>query len=513
MKLKRLTHKAVSGRFLFLVISILFAVHVGPAASASEPEAITVVIGGEPDLLDPGEIADTWPGQIAKQTIIETLTERDFKDGTVVPLLATSWKMIDESTWQFTLRKGVKFHDGADFNVEAVIFSIKRFYDPILRSGDKDQFFSDIKIDPKALDSHTIELRTNTFQPLLPTILSTMGICSPKTPMKTTRHPIGTGPYKFVRWDAGMQVVTERFDGYWGPQPQVKKVTYIWRKESSVRASMVLVGEADFAPEIARQDATRTDMDFSWLNADTSYLRIQTDTTPLNDRRVRLALNLATDREGMRGTILSKDVVLATQLVIPSTFGYNPDIKPYPYDPKRAKQLLDEARKDGVKVDKEILLLDRIGVYPGSAELMEAILNMYKAVGFNMKLKSMEKGAMRPYENQPFPKDAGPYIVHKTHDNDKGDAAFTVFYKYGSTGSQSATFDKVLDDLVAKAQVSMGENRRSLWQAAFKRIQEDIISDVMLYHMVSYSRIGKRIHFDPSWMRLSEIPVKLITFK
>jgi len=90
----------------------------------------------------------------------------------------------------------------------------------------------------------------------------------------------------------------------------------------------------------------------------------------LNDRRVRLALNYAVDRNAIRGSILSKDVVPATQMVVPSTFGYNPDLKVWPYDPKKARQLLDEARKDGVPVDKEILLVDRIGLYPALTKWM-----------------------------------------------------------------------------------------------------------------------------------------------
>ena len=215
----------------------------------------------------------------------------------------------------------------------------------------------------KALDSHTLEIKTDKPEPLLPTLMGILAICSPNTPLdKLTRNPIGTGPYKFVKWDAGTQIVLERFDGYWGKQPQVKKAIYVWRSESSVRAAMVVIGEADLAPDIARQDANRPDMDYSYLNSETTYLRIGGAwEPPLNDRRVRMALNYAVDRDAIRGSILSKDVIPATQMIVPSIFGYNPDLKVWPYDPQKARQLLDEARKDGVPVDKEILLVGRIG--------------------------------------------------------------------------------------------------------------------------------------------------------
>jgi peptide/nickel transport system substrate-binding protein len=228
---------------------------------------------------------------------------------------------------------------------------------------------------------------------------------------------------------------------------------------------------------------------------------------------VRMALNLAIDRNALKGSILSKDVVPASQLVVPSTFGYNPDMKVWPYDPKKAKQLLDEARKDGVPVDKEILLLGRYGIFPGDQELMEAVMTMYSAVGFNVKMKMIEQGQYRPYNVKPYPPNAGLYIIQKQHDNNKGDAAFTFFMNYHCDGGQSSMCDKTVDDLIEKAQVATGEERRKLWQAAFKRAQEEIISDVPLFHMVGFARIGKRINYKPTLATNNEISLASITFK
>ena len=94
--------------------------------------------------------------------------------------------------------------------------------------------------------------------------------------------------------------------GVWGSQPQVKKAIYIWRGESAVRPSMVLIGEADLTPHIAKQDATRPDMDYGYLNSETSHLIIGAEEPPLNDRRVRMALNYAVDRNAIRGSILGR---------------------------------------------------------------------------------------------------------------------------------------------------------------------------------------------------------------
>jgi peptide/nickel transport system substrate-binding protein len=99
------------------------------------------------------------------------------------------------------------------------------------------------------------------------------------------------------------------------------------------------------------------------------------------------------------------------------------------------------------------------------------------------------------------------------HDNNKGDAWFTVFANYHTQGLQNHIGDKTLDDLIEKAQVALGEERRKLWQAAFKRIDQEITPNVMLYHMVGYARVGKRINYKPSIATIGEIPLAQITFK
>jgi peptide/nickel transport system substrate-binding protein len=366
----------------------------------------------------------------------------------------------------------------------------------------------------KALDSFRLEVKTDKPSPLLPTLMMNLAMCSPNTPMEVTRHPIGTGPYKFVKWDAGTQIVLERFDGYWGKQPQVRKVTFVWRGESAVRAAMVQIGEADLAPDISQQDANQPDMDKSYLNSETTTFRIGGAwDPPFNDRRVRMALNYAVDRNTIRGTIMSKDVIPATQEIVPSVFGHNPDLKVWPYDPQKAKQLVDAARKDGVPVDKEIVLIIRSAQFPGCSEQGEALMTMWKAVGFNIKMKMIESGAYTPYNVKPFPPNAGLYLLQRMHDNNKGDAGFSYYMNYHCNGSQSAMCDKTANELIEKAMVATGEERKKLWQAAMKRIHDDIVPNVVLYHMVGYARVGKRINFKPSMATVNEIPLAEITFK
>jgi peptide/nickel transport system substrate-binding protein len=493
---------------------MLVALCAAPASAAPEPGTVTIVLDVEPANLDPTDTPTSDVGKVLIKNVVESLTEINPDDSRILPRLATSWKQIDKTTWQFFLRKGVKFHDGTDFNAEAVLFNIKRLYDKGIPSQTRGKFFSHFQMEAKALDNYTVEFKTDKLEPLLPTLLGIMTICSPNTPLgKYTRNPIGTGPYKFVKWDAGTQIVLERFPGYWGKRPQVEKAVFVWRGESAVRASMVLIGEADLVPNIARQDATRPDMDYSYFNSETSFIRIETANAPLNDRRVRLALNYAVDREAIRGSILSKDVVPATQFIVPNIFGHYPDLKVWPYDPQKARQLIEEARKDGVPVDREILFVGRQRMFPNHEEVMEAVMTMAKAIGLNVKLKVLEVGPYQPYNRKPHPADVGPFLLQTQLDNNFGDAVFSVYQRYHCEGQSSPICDKKLDEMIEKAQVATGEERRSLWQAIFKRVHDDIIPDIMLFHMVGYTRVGKRINFKPSIATNSEVNLAQITFK
>jgi peptide/nickel transport system substrate-binding protein len=138
---------------------------------------------------------------------------------------------------------------------------------------------------------------------------------------------------------------------------------------------------------------------------------------------------------------------------------------------------------------------------------------MFKAVGLNVKLKMFETASYNRYRVKPYPADVGPYIILNKHDNNFGDAVYTFPYLYHCNGGISVTCDKEVDNLIEKAQVAVGDERRNLWRAAFKRLRDEIVPDAMLYHMVAYSRVGKRINFIPFIATATEIRLAEITFK
>ncbi len=503
-------------RFLWLCLGT--AVIMTPSVMLSHARAastdITVVLQTQPDQLDPCQSSKSQVGKVIKQNVVETLTEINPKNGQVTPRLATEWKKIDDLTWRFKLRHDVKFHDGTPFNAAAVKYSLERTLDKAIDCEIRVKYFGNMTITATPISDYEIEFKTNTPQPILPTLMGTVVAMSTATPKgKITREPIGTGPYKLAQWVPGQKIVLERNNDYWGDKPKVTKATYIWRSESAVRAAMVASGEADISPNIAVQDATDPSMDFSFLNSETSRLRIDTAIPPLNDIRVRLALNYATDREGLKGTIFSKKVIASSQLVAPGINGFNPDLKPYPYDPAKAKALLKEAKAAGTPIDREIMLVGRYNLYPNSQESLQALQAMYEAVGLKVKLRMTEASEWYDLLFKRYAENRPPMLFQDQHDNNNGDAVFTIYVKYHSKGGQSTISDPELDKLIDEASQSTGEKRTKLFQQAFKRIHEVIVPDVQLFHMVGFCRVNKRLNFHPSIATNSELQLSSVGFK
>lgn len=486
---------------------------ISPLALAAGSD-VTIVLDVQPDQVDACQASKSQVGKVIKQNVTETLTEIDPASGKVLPRLATEWSQADPQTWRLKLRENVKFHDGTPFNAEALKVALARLLNEKLDCEIRVKYFGGLTVDVGVLGEHEVEIKTNRPVPILPTLLSTVTVAAPSTPHdEYSRRPIGTGPYIFADWKAGKNIVLKRFDEYWGEKPEVTSATYVWRQESTVRAAMVASGEADIAFNIAVQDATDPKSDFSYLNAETTRLRIDVPIAPLDDVRVRQALNYAIDREALKGTIFSDDVVPATQLIVPGTNGYNPDLKPYPYDPDKAKELLKQAESAGVPVHKEILLIGRHNFFPNSEEAVQAIQAMYSEAGLNVKLQMTESSEWYDSLFKPFAENRAPNLFLDQHDNTSGDASLTIYAKYHSKGGQSVLDDKELDDLIDRANVATGEERTKLFQRAFKRIHEDLVGDVALFHMVGFTRVNGRLEFKPTLSTNGELQLAHIKIR
>lgn len=482
------------------------------SVGAAQAEAVTIVMDVEPAQLEPCQATRFEQGRIIKQNIVETLTEFNPADGTVSPRLATEWTQNDETTWTLKLREGVKFHDGSDFNADDVVASLTRLKSEALSCFTDVKFFSDIEFTPTVKGPFELELKTSRPVPILPTLLSFLAVNTDSISEEPSRAPVGTGPFKFASWTAGQEIVIDAFDGYWGDKPAVTKATYVFRTESSIRASMVAVGEADIAPSIAMQDATDPAMDFGYLNSESLRLRLDNLMGPTDDVRVRKAINHAIDREAFVGSLLPEDAIISTQLVGPSIFGYNDQLVPYSYDPELAKQLLAEAKADGVAVDTPLKLIGRQNVYPNSQEVLIAIVSMLEEVGLDVTFELTETAQNYQLNTKPFAEDRPNMLMEDQHDNSAGDASFTLFSKYHSEGAQSQVADAEIDDFITRGTAAVGDERKQLFQSAFKRLHDDLAADVQLFHMIGFTRVNPRVKFTPTIATNTELQLSQITF-
>lgn len=481
------------------------------SVAAQNATEVNIVLSEQPANLEPCGTIITNVGQILSRNVVEPLTIIDPVSGQPTAGLATEWKQTDPNTWQIKLREGVKFQDGAAFNAEAVKFSIERMTGGKVTCSNIAKF-GDAKLAVTAVDDLTVEIKSDTPQPILPTLLSVIMVVSPNTPAdKAVNDPVGTGPFKLSSFTQ-QTVVLEAFDGYWGEKPVVTKANYVWRPESSIRAAMVETGEADLTPSIAIQDATNLETDFAYLNSETTAIRIDAGFAPLDDVRIRKALNLAIDWDGL-AQLFGEDAQRASQMAVKGINGHDDKLAAWTFDAEQARTLIAEAKAAGVPVDTEIELIGRNGIYPNGAEAMEAMMAMWQDVGLNVKLTMLDVNDWLRYLQKPFPEGRGPNLLQMMHDNNKGDAAFTIPIFYTSAGSYSTMNDAVLDKEVADTMAATGEDRTAKFKAIFAKVHNDLAVDIPMFHMIGYTRVGTRLDWKPDITTNSEIPLVNIGIK
>lgn len=495
-------------RFTRIFAGALLASTAIGMAHAQEGE-VTIVLGEELDLIDPCMATRSNIGRVVLQNISETLTELDVRgDGDVMPRLATGWEQVDDTIWRFALREGVAFSDGTSFDAGDVVHSFERTQSPE-NSCEVSRYYEGMGITMTAIDDSILEVASDEPQPIMPLLMSLLTIVPSETAMEFTREPIGTGPYVLAAWNPGQNIRLECRDDYWGEQPEVTAAEYVFRSDSAVRAAMVETGEADIAPSISAIEATSEALDKSYPNSETVYLRIDHEVAPLGDERVRRALNLAIDREAFVGTILAAGTDVATAIVPPTTIGWNENVAQWAFDPDQARALLDEARADGVAVDTQISLIGRTGNFPGATETYEAITSMLNDAGFNVQLQMVEVAEHEQYYSRPYVQDR-PILVGAQHDNSRGDPVFSMFWKYDSEGRQSGISDERVDTLIEQATSATDEERKALWSEVFAYLHDELVADVLLFHMVGFARVAEGIDYTPtiatnSQLQLAEI--------
>ncbi len=454
---------------------------------------IVIVIGGDPSTLDP-QFADDGNERAVNDNIYETLIARDSKTMELIPGLAESWEQVDDTTWRFTLRKGVKFHNGEPWNAEAAAYSINRVIDPEFAS-EQISYYATVT-GAKAVDEYTLEVTTEGPDPTLPTRLYWMKMVPPKyaeeDPDTFAKEPVGTGPYKFVEWVRDDHVTLEANPEYWGGAPSIKTVVIRPIPEEVTRLAALQAGEVDLVRGLIPEYADQVPKAVAIPGLEFPWLRLNCLKGPTADPKVRLAINYAIDREALAESLyLGYAVPAQGQLLTPGHFGFNPEVKAYPHDPAKAKELLKEAGYAG----EEIEFIGEAGRWLKDKELIEAVAGQLRDVGINVNVKIVE---WSDWLDLLFAgADKAPDIQFSSHDNSLLDADRTLSAIYHSEGSQSAYKNEEVDKLIDAARTETDvAKREEMYHKAIK-IAYDEAALVPLLNLEDIYGLSERLQWEP----------------
>ncbi len=470
-------------------------------------DTVRIVLPEEPPTLEACQGSQSSTGRVSRQNIAEGLTFRDPTTSEVTPLLATEWEQGDGDSWTFTLRDGVTFQDGSPLTADAVVNSINRTMDPAMACDVAGQFFVGYDVKASKIDDSTVEVTTGAADPILPLRISFIGIVSEDTSAtEKVREPIGTGPYMIDDWKAGTKLTLKRYDDYWGDAPDFATVEYVWRSETSTASAMVDTGEADIATQLTPADAD-ADNAVTFQTNETAYMRFDTSAEPLDDMRIRQAINYAIDRQGILDSVFGGVGEIAAELVPEGVVGHNPDIEPFPFDVDKAKDLVAEAQADGVNVDAPIVIIGRNGIYPRASEAMEVVQAQLAEIGLNVKVEMMDVNAWLEFLVRPFADADGAVMLQGQHGNQAGDASFTMRGNYGTEGGQSTSGTPELDKLISEAEAASGDERQAAFEKALAYQNDEDLGGAVMVRVGGVIKDDDRVDYEPDSATYDEMRV------
>lgn len=343
--------------------------------------------------------AVSQPGVGIWSLMYDTLTRID-NQGNVEPALAVSWEAVSPTEWVFRLRPDVLFQNGEEFDSSAVTASID-----LLKSEEGASFYTASEVQGivavKVLDALTVLIETEKPDPILHRRASLLWILPPRALAERgvesfSQEPIGTGPFQLEEWGAG----TVKFKGFtesWRAPVEIDDLTIYVMQDPVTRLQALRAGQVDVAEQMSSDDMAQLQMEqFQTFNRTApgvsaiAFRVIGNEASPVADQRVRLAMNLAIDRESIVDNLFQGAVLSSGQGAVPSVNGHNPNIEPWPYDPERARALLEAAEFD---FDRTIKIQIAAGIAGGDSLLYQIVAQNLQAVGIKVELRSI------PYAN------------------------------------------------------------------------------------------------------------------
>lgn len=460
---------------------------------SSEPKILVFGRGGDSVFLDPAAATDGESFKVTKN-VFETLVNFGDQDTEIHEALAKSWEPSEDGlTYTFQLNEGVKFHDGTDFNAEAVVKNFDRWMNG---SEDKFPYYSSMFGGFKGDEGHVIDSVTadgdytvviKLKRPQAPFLknlaMSPFAIASPtafeKHGDKFNENPVGTGPFKFVEWKRNDSITIEKNEDYRiDGLPKLDKVIFRSIPDNSARLNALNTGEIDLADGVNPSDGASIESNselqlFERPSMNIGYLGLTSTRPPFDKKEVRQAINHAIDKQAIVDAFFEGRADVAKNPMPPVISGYNDDIAGYDYNPEKAKELLAAAGlPDGFEMDLWAMPVPR-PYMPDGAKVAEAIQANLADVGIKANIVTYEWAT---YLEKAKNGDADAFLLGWTGDNGDADNFLYVLLDEDNIGSNNYSFYKndETHDILIEAQTEVDEDKRNeLYGKAQELIFED----------------------------------------
>jgi peptide/nickel transport system substrate-binding protein len=487
----------------YLARTAITAAFLAASSSLVLAQTLTIGVRGGPDSIDPHFTATGTHAEALKH-LYDTLVWSG--DGLEIePRLAESWKAIDNTTWEFKLRRGVKFHDGSDFTAEDVKFSITRMQTP-MGPNPTTIYVRRVK-EVQVVDPLTLRIVTDGAAPNLPNDFIRLFVVSHKAAAGVTKDngnelfnsgkaAVGTGPYKFVSWTPKGDFVAERFDGYWGGKEPWARIVRKEIPNDASRVAQLKAGQLDLITRVPASDVATLERDpkISVAKIDTVYVfNLEMDMrekppagqisakdgsplpkNPYLDPRVREAIDLAIDRKALAEIAMEGLGKPVNQLVTPSIFGFSKALPERKYNVAAAKKLMaDAGYPNGFKIAFSFTQ-DRL---PGDRQVGTTIAQMLAAIGIEVQANAQPAAVFFPARTRgelsmsmsgwgTLTGEAHYTLSSLGHSNDKE----RKFGAFNVLGYHNPEMDKLIQD----AAVEMDEaKRRGFLEKANELVAKD----------------------------------------
>ena len=381
------------------------------AASAAAAADLRIGLAADVTSMDP-HFVNIQPNNLVAWHVFDALTRVD-ENARLVPGLAESWKATDATTWEFKLRRGVKFHDGSELTAEDVVYSLERPATIVNSPGSFVPFTRPLVL-RQVVDRYTVRLRTASPYAMVPYDLQSVFIVSKRAAsglksqdFDAGRGMIGSGPFRFVSFKRGDRIELERFEQYAGPKPAWDRVTLRILPTDPARMAALLANDVDAIEQIPTADLARLKGNANYAVAEkvswrTIFLHLDQyrdrapgladksgrpmDRNPFKDVRVRQAISKAINRQGIVDRVMQGAALPASNLVAPPVFGHAAALKPEAFDADGAKKLLADA---GFSNGFSAVLHSPNNRYVNDEQVAQAVAQMLARVGIALRVETL----------------------------------------------------------------------------------------------------------------------------